>query len=74
MDLDWSTWKTTSGMSGTFLAECDVGGPGVRGAVALNDRRGLRGAGTSAKPTHGHTGCSREVGDGLAGRRDRHAL
>src|SRR4029450_3452397 len=27
MDLDWSTLKTTSGMSGTFLAECGVGMP-----------------------------------------------
>ena len=36
------------------------------GAFALNDRRGRRGAGTSARPAHGHTGGSRVVGELLA--------
>jgi hypothetical protein len=75
MDLDWSTLKTTSGMSGTFLAGCGAWGcPGVCGALLCTTRRGWRGAGTSARPAHGHTGGSRAVGELLARREGPHTL
>ena len=74
MDLDWSTWKTTSGISGTSLrvrrgmrwrAWC------IRPVTAAADRGG---AGANATPAHSHTGRSRTVGEGLARWKDRHAL
>jgi hypothetical protein len=66
MDLDWSTLKTTSGMSSTFLAGCGVGMPWRAWRVRSQRRRGRRGAGTSARPAHGDTGGSRAVGELLA--------
>src|SRR5215218_8422255 len=66
MYLDWSTLKTTSGMSSTFLAGCGVGMPWRAWRVRSQRRRGRRGAGTSARPAHGHTGGSRAVGELLA--------
>jgi hypothetical protein len=51
-----------------------VGRPWRAWRVALSDRRGRWGAGTSAEPAHGHTSRSRTVGKRLAGCEDRHAL
>ena len=66
MDLDWSTLKTTSGMSGTFLA-----GLRLSGAVARGGASG-RGAGTPTKPAQGNSRPWRAVGERLAGGKDRH--
>jgi hypothetical protein len=68
MDLDWSTLKTTSGMSGTFLA-----GLRLSGAVARGRASGW-GAGTATKPVQGDSRPWRAVGERLAGGKDRHAL
>jgi hypothetical protein len=62
-------------MSGTFLAGCDVGDALARLVRLLGDcSRRRRGAGASATLAQGRTGISREVGEGLAGWKDRHAL
>jgi hypothetical protein len=69
MDLDWSTLKTTSGMSGTFLA-----GLRLSGAVARGGTSGRWGAGTPAKPAQANCRATRAVGERLAGGKGRHAL
>jgi hypothetical protein len=75
MDLDWSTLKTTSGMSSTFLAGCGAWGcPGVSGALLCTTRRGRRGAGTSAKPARGNGRAWQAVRERLARREGPHTL